>query len=74
MLAVLSTVAVLATLWLIGAILLGTLSESRAKIMAALRGESFASISTAPVAVRVRCRSTMQARPVRARPRMRAAA
>ena len=74
MLAVLSTVAVLALLWLLASVALGMIGESGGKIVAALKGKSFASISTAPVPVRVRGRGAMLARPIRARARMRAAA
>ena len=74
MLAVLSTVAVLALLWLIASIALGIISESGGKIVAALKGRSFASINTVAVPVRFRGRGAMQARPIRARARMRAAA
>jgi hypothetical protein len=74
MLAVLSTVAVLALLWLLASLLLGMIGESGGKILAALKGQSFAPVSTAVVPVRVRYRASTQARPVRAKPRMRAAA
>ena len=74
MLAVLSTVTVLALLWLIASVALGLVSESGGKIVAALKGRSFASISTAPLPFRIRGRGAMQARPIRARARMRAAA
>ena len=74
MLAVLSTLAVLALLWLLATVAYAMFSESGGKILAALKGQSFASVSMAAVPVRVRGRAATQSRPVRARPRLRAVA
>jgi len=76
MLAVFSTLASLATLWLLAAVALRMIEESGGKVLAALKGQaSFASAPLqAPVPVRVRYRSATQAHPVRARPKLRAAA
>ena len=71
MIAALGTLAFLATMWLLVVVGASVLEESGAKIAAALKGK------TAPqrvyAEVRVRTRSRLQ-QPMRARPRMRAAA
>jgi hypothetical protein len=76
MLAVLSTLAFLATLWLVTMIALRMAEESGGKILAALKGQSPLSITVqqAQVPVRARYRSSTQARPVRVRARLNAAA
>ena len=70
MIAALATLAFLATLWLLVVVGAAILEESGARIAAALKGESPRS-PVAPVRIRVRGRV---GRPVRARPRLRAAA
>ena len=75
MLAALATIAFLATLWLVVVVAAETLGESGAKIAAALAGRSVVATvpMIAPVRVRVRLRYSAQ-RPLRAEPRLRAAA
>ena len=70
MLAALSTLPFLATLWLLVVLGARILEESGAKIAAALKGES--PRRQMPVSIRVRMRSRPQ--PKRAEPRLRAAA
>ena len=75
MLAVLSTLAFVGSLWLVGVVALRMIEESGGKILAALKGRSpLASSHFAPVAVRVRSRGITQQRPIRVRPKQRAAA
>jgi hypothetical protein len=71
MIAALGTLAFLATLWLLVVVGAAVLEESGAKIAAALKGKpAYREIA---VPVRVRARVWVQ-RPMRARPRWRAAA
>ena len=71
MIAALGTLAFLATLWLLVVVGAAVLEESGAKIAAALKGKpAYREIA---VPVRVRARVRVQ-RPMRARPRWRAAA
>ena len=76
MLAILSTLAFLATLWLVTIVALRMIEESGGKVVAALKGQSAlpVTVQQAQVPARARYRSSMQARPVRARPRLNAAA
>jgi hypothetical protein len=76
MIAALATLAFLVAIWAVVVALAETLVESGEKIMAALKGQSPLAIPVrqAPVRVRVSARSVRQARPVRARPKLRAAA
>ena len=75
MLAAFTTLAFLATLWLVAVIIADTLGESWSKIVAALAGRSFTSFQPALVALRVTRRaSARQQHPLRAEPRLRAAA
>ena len=75
MLAVLSTLAFVATLWLVGMVAFRMIEENGGKIIAALKGQSPLAFSQfTPVAVRVRMRGATQQRPVRVQPRQRAAA
>ena len=71
MIAPLATLAFLATLWLIVVVGASVLEESGARIAAALKGKSRQPQMTVPV--RVRGRSRLQ-KPMRAKPRWRAAA
>ena len=71
MIAALGTLAFLATLWLLVVVGAAVLEESGAKIAAALKGKPACREIAVPVRVRARVR--MQ-RPMRARPRWRAAA
>ena len=71
MIAPLGTLAFLATLWLLVVVGASVLEESGAKIAAALKGKS--AHRQALVPVRVRARSRFQ-KPMRAKPRWRAAA
>ena len=73
MIAALSTLAFLATLWLLVVVGAAILEESGARIVAALKGQSPRPRSSgfAPARVRVRSRVAM---PLRVRPRRRAAA
>jgi hypothetical protein len=73
MIAALGTLTFLATLWLLVVVGAAVLEESGAKIAAALKGESQKqqSIRFAPAKVRTRARLS---RPMRAVPKMRAAA
>jgi len=71
MIAALGTLAFLATLWLLVVVGAAVLEESGAKIAAALKGKpAYREIA---VPIRVRARVRVQ-RPMRARPRWRAAA
>jgi hypothetical protein len=75
MLAALATLAFLSTLWLIGVLAVQTVAESRTTILAALRGHSL--LATKPAIAPVRMRLTQRGRaqrPMRAQPRLRAAA
>ena len=74
MLAPLATLAFLAALWLIAVLLAQAVTDSRSKMLAALRGHSqlAATPTVVPVAARVSQRSRQ--RPMRAQPRWRAAA
>ena len=76
MLAVLSTLAFLATIWLAATTLLRMAEESGGKILAALKGNSALSVTVqrAQVPVRARYRSSTLIRPVRAKARLNAAA
>ena len=71
MIAALGTLAFLATLWLLVVVGASVLEVSGAKIAAALKGKSAEQPSFVPV--RVRSRIRLQA-PMRAKPRLRAAA
>jgi hypothetical protein len=71
MIAALGTLAFLATLWLLVVVGASVLEESGAKIAAALKGKAAQPRVFAEVRVRTRARS---AQPMRARPRLRAAA
>lgn len=73
MMAALGTLTFLATLWLLVVIVAALLEESGAKIAAALKGASFASPTQRAVIVRVRARPRA-IQPLRAAPRLRAAA
>jgi len=73
MMAALGTLTFLATLWLLVVIGAAMLEEGGAKIAAALKGASFASKTPRTVTVRVRAR-TRAPQPMRAAPRLRAAA
>ena len=73
MMAALGTLTFLATLWLLVVVGAAMLEESGAKIAAALKRASFASLT--PRAVRVQLRSRPRAiQPMRAAPRLRDAA
>ena len=75
MLAPLATLAFLATLWLIVVVAARTLEESGAKIAAALAGRSV--LAMVPKKMRVESRPRLRyrpARPLRAEPKLRAAA
>ncbi|QIK77563.1 hypothetical protein G7077_00125 [Sphingomonas piscis] len=75
MLAVLSTLVCVATLWMIGAVALRMAEESGGKVLAALRGQSgLAEPTFTAVPVRVRSRAVVQQRPVRVTPKQRAVA
>ena len=76
MIAALATLAFLVAIWAVVVAMAETFAESGEKIMAALKGQSPLAIPVrqAPVPVRVSARSVRQARPVRARPKLRAAA
>jgi hypothetical protein len=76
MIAALATLAFLVAIWAVVVAMAETLAESGEKIMAALKGQSPLAIPVrqAPVPVRVSVRSVRQVRPVRARPKLRAAA
>ena len=75
MLAMLATLTFLIVIWLCATIVAGTLEQSEAKIIAALKGRSLlASPPVGPVAGRVSQRYPSQRRPVRARVELRAAA
>ena len=71
MIAALGTLAFLATLWLLVVVGAAVLEESGAKIVAALKGESVCRQMHVPVRVRARVRVQ---KPMRAKPRWRAAA
>jgi len=71
MIAPLGTLAFLATLWLLTVLGASVLEESGAKIAAALKGKPEHRQSFVPVRLRARCRVE---RPMRAKPRWRAAA
>jgi hypothetical protein len=71
MIAALGTLAFLATLWLLVVVGATVLEESGARIAAALKGEPAYRQVTVPVRARLRSRSR---KPMRARPRWRAAA
>ena len=71
MIAALGTLAFLATLWLLVVVGAAVLEESGAKIAAALKGKPAYREIAVPVRVRARVRAQ---RPMRARPRWRAAA
>ena len=71
MIAALGTLAFLATLWLLVVVGAAVLEESGAKIAAALKGKPACREIAVPVRVRARVRTQ---RPMRARPRWRAAA
>jgi len=71
MIAPLGTLAFLATLWLLVVVAASVLGESGARIAAALRGKS--AHRQINVHGRVRARSRLQ-QPMRAKPRLRAAA
>ena len=73
MIAALATVTFLATLWLLVVVGAAVLEESGAKIAAALRGASFASVPPRMATLRLRARPRA-ARAMRAAPRLRAAA
>ena len=76
MIAALATLAFLVAIWAVVVAMAETLAESGEKIMAALKGQSPLAIPVrqARVPVRVSVRSVRLARPVRARPKLRAAA
>lgn len=75
MLAVLSTLAFVGTLWLVGFTAFRMIEESGGKIAAALKGQSaLASSQFTSVPVRVRSRGVTQQRPIRVQPKQRAAA
>jgi hypothetical protein len=75
MLAVLSTLAFVATLWLVAVVVLRMIEESGGKIVAALKGQSpLAASQFTAVPVRVRSRGATQQPPVRVRAKQRAAA
>ena len=75
MLAVLATLTFLVVIWLCATIVAGTLEQSDAKIIAALKGRSLlASPPINPIAGRVSQRYPSQRRPMRARVALRAAA
>ena len=71
MIAALDTLAFLATLWLLVVVGAAVLEESGAKIVAALKGEPVYRQMQVPVRVRARLRVQ---KPMRAKPRWRAAA
>jgi len=71
MIAPLGTLAFLATLWLLTVLGASVLEESGAKIAAALKGKPAYPQSFVPVRMRVRYRVE---RPIRAKPKWRAAA
>jgi len=71
MIAALGTLAFLATLWLLVVVGAAVLEESGAKIAAALKGKPAYREMAVPIRVRARVRVQ---RPMRARPRWRAAA
>lgn len=75
MIAALGTLAFLATLWVLVQIAAATLDESRGKIVSALKGRS--PLATAPLVKPVSWKVSSRvrtARPIRARPALRAAA
>ena len=76
MIAALATLAFLVATWAVVVAMAETFAESGEKIFAALRGQSplATPVRHAAVPVRVSVRSVRQARPVRARPKLRAAA
>ena len=75
MLAVLATLAFLTAMWLCVMIVAGTLEQSEAKIIAALKGRSLlASPPISPIAGRVSQRYPSQRRPMHAKVELRAAA
>ena len=71
MIAPLGTLAFLATLWLLTVLGASVLEESGAKIAAALKGKTRHRQTLVPMRVRVRSRLQQ---PMRAKPRLRAAA
>jgi hypothetical protein len=75
MLAPLATLAFLATLWLVATLAAEMLGASGRKVMMALKGQSLLASepSIRPIAMRVSQRARSQ-RPLRAQPRLRAAA
>lgn len=75
MLAMLSTLLFIATIWMLGAVALRMAEESGGKIVAALKGQSGLSASQfSAVPVRIRSRAAVQQRTVRVTPKQRAAA
>jgi hypothetical protein len=73
MMAALGTLTFLVTLWLLVVVGAAIFEQSGAKIAAALKGGSFASATPRAVSVRMRAR-TQAVQPMRAAPRLRAAA
>ncbi len=73
MMAALGTLTFLATLWLLVVLGAAILEDSGAKIAAALKGASFASVPPRMATLRLRARSR-EAQPMRAVPRLRDAA
>jgi hypothetical protein len=73
MIAALGTLAFLATLWLLVVVGAAVLEESGAKIAAALKGVSARQPAGAMAHLRIRAHPRLM-QPVRARPRLRAAA
>ncbi|MDQ3144375.1 MAG: hypothetical protein M3Q57_05785 [Pseudomonadota bacterium] len=77
MLAPFATLAFLATLWLVGKLMIELIASDGAKIAAALRGQSMIALppqSVRPVSVRFQPRAGSVRRPMRAQPEWRAAA
>jgi len=73
MIAPLATLAFLATLWLLVVVGAAILEASGARIVAALKGQPSVAQPQSAFAARVRVRAAMR-QPMRARPRLRAAA
>ena len=73
MIAALGTLTFLATLWLLVVVGAAILEESGAKVAAALKGQAASSRLQGAYAARIRVRAPMRP-PLRARPRLRAAA
>ena len=74
MIAALATLAFLTSLWLCIVVVAKMIEESGGKMLAALRGHSLLAIAPAPICAPVRISARRLQRPLRAQPRLRAAA